>query len=154
VDFGVVALPVTDARLVVVPIHRDEIVLIVARKHHLSTFKSVQVEEIANYPLLLPKSGRTRESIDELFGARNLSMDISMELDSSEVLKRFVAAGVGIGFTAKSNVTEDVRAGVLASIPIAGAPLRRELGLIYRKDKAMSRGAQAFIEIAMKNLHF
>jgi DNA-binding transcriptional LysR family regulator len=71
-----------------------------------------------------------------------------MELDSSELLKRFVAAGVGVGFIARSNVQEDVRAGVLAAIPMADAQLPRDLALVFRKDKALSRAALAFIEIA------
>jgi DNA-binding transcriptional LysR family regulator len=71
-----------------------------------------------------------------------------MELDSSELLKRFVAAGVGVGFIARSNVQEDVRAGVLVAIPMADAQLRRDLALVFRKDKALSRAALAFIEIA------
>jgi hypothetical protein len=47
-------------------------------------------------------------------------------------------------------VIEDVKAGVLAAIPMAGAPIRRDLALVFRKDKALSRAALAFIEIAVK----
>jgi DNA-binding transcriptional LysR family regulator len=47
-------------------------------------------------------------------------------------------------------VQEDVRAGVLVAIPMADAQLRRDLALVFRKDKALSRAALAFIEIARK----
>jgi DNA-binding transcriptional LysR family regulator len=73
-----------------------------------------------------------------------------MELDSSELLKRFVAADVGVGFIARSNVQEDVRANVLATIAMADAKIRRDLALVFRKDKALSRAALAFIDIAVK----
>jgi LysR family transcriptional regulator, low CO2-responsive transcriptional regulator len=66
------------------------------------------------------------------------------------LLKRFVAADVGVGFIARSNVQEDILAGVLAAIPISDAQIRRDLALVYRKDKALSRAALAFIEIAVK----
>jgi DNA-binding transcriptional LysR family regulator len=55
-----------------------------------------------------------------------------------------------VGFIASSNVVEDVRAGVLAAIPLSDAHIRRDLALIYRKDKALSRAALAFIEIAVR----
>ena len=42
-----------------------------------------------------------------------------MELDPSELLKRFIAADVGVGFIARSNVQEDVQANVLVAIPMA-----------------------------------
>jgi DNA-binding transcriptional LysR family regulator len=73
-----------------------------------------------------------------------------MELDSSELLKRFVAADVGIGFIPRSNVYEDVQAKVLTAISITDTQIRRDLALVFRKDKALSRAALAFIDIAVK----
>lgn len=151
VDFGIVSTPVEDPRLKVVTIHRDELVLITPPGHPLDRGrKAVTLEEIAAYPLLLPKVGRTRDAIEEVFYHRNLKPNISMELESSEVLKRFVAADVGIGFIARSNVLADVKAKALAAIPLESVLIRRDLGLIFRKDKALSRAAQAFIDIAVK----
>jgi len=150
VDFGVVSMPVDDNRLTVVPIHRDELVLILPPVHPLARKRTVTLEEVVGYPLLLPKVGRTRDSIEELFHERRLKPKISMELDSSELLKRFVAADVGIGFIARSSVLEDVRAKALMAISIPEAQIKRDLALIFRKDKALSRAALAFIDIAVK----
>jgi DNA-binding transcriptional LysR family regulator len=151
VDFGVVSLPVNDARLTVVPIHWDELVVIVPPSHPLALMKAATVGEVASFPLLVPKSGHTRDALENLFHERRLKPQISMELDSSELLKRFVAADVGVGFIARSNVAEDVRAGVLSVIPISDAQVRRDLALIFRKDKALSRAALAFIDTAVRH---
>jgi DNA-binding transcriptional LysR family regulator len=150
VDFGVVSAPVDDKRLTVVTIHRDELVIIAPPLHPLSRMKEATIAEVVRFPLLLPKVGRTRDALENLFHDRSLKPKISMELDSSELLKRFVAADVGIGFIARSNVSEDVKAGVLAAVPMADASIRRDLALVFRKDKALSRAALAFIEIAVK----
>jgi DNA-binding transcriptional LysR family regulator len=150
VDFGVVSLPVTDPRLTIVPVHRDELVIIAPPHHPLAALHSATVEQVARYPLLVPKSGHTRDALENLFHERRLKPHLSMELDSSELLKRFVAADVGVGFIARSNVAEDVRAGTLAIIAMADAQIRRDLALIFRKDKALSRAALAFIETAVK----
>jgi len=150
VDFGIVSLPVSDNRLTVVPIHKDELVIIVAPGHALAKCKDLAVTALGDYPLLVPKSGRTREAIENLFTDRRMKPNISMELDSSELLKRFVAAGLGVGFIARSNVLQDVRANVLAAIAMADAQIRRDLALVFRKDKALSRAALAFIDIAVK----
>jgi LysR family transcriptional regulator, low CO2-responsive transcriptional regulator len=151
VDFGVVSLPVTDNRLTVVLIHRDELVIIVPPSHPLGKMKSAPIAEAAKFPLVVPKVGHTRDSLEELFHERRLKPNYTMELDSSELLKRFVAAGVGVGFIARSNVVEDVRARSLAAIAIADAQMRRDLALVFRKDKALSRAALAFIDIAVKH---
>src|SRR5271168_663687 len=127
VDFGVVSLPVTDNRLTVVLIHRDELVIIVPPQHPLGKVKSAGIADVAKFPLVVPKVGHTRDSLEELFHERRLKPNYTMELDSSELLKRFVAAGVGVGFIARSNVVEDVRARVLAAIPLADVQMRRDL---------------------------
>jgi DNA-binding transcriptional LysR family regulator len=85
-----------------------------------------------------------------MFSGRNLSMTVSMELDSSELLKRFAAADVGVGFIGESTVQQEVEAGTLVALRIKEVHIRRDLGLIFRKDKALSRAALAFIEIAVK----
>jgi LysR family transcriptional regulator, low CO2-responsive transcriptional regulator len=150
VDFGVVSTPVDDRRLTVVNIHRDELVIIVPPGHPLSRMKQAGIADVARYPLLLPKVGRTREALANLFQEHRVKPMVSMELDSSELLKRFVAADVGIGFIASSNILEDAKAGVLAAVPLADVSIRRDLALVFRKDKALSRAALAFIEVAVK----
>ncbi|MDR3749561.1 MAG: LysR family transcriptional regulator [Acidobacteriota bacterium] len=149
-DFGVVSLPVPDKRLTVVPIHHDELVVITPPHHPLAAQATATVAEVVEYPLLLPKVGRTRDALETLFHERGLKPIVSMELDSSELMKRFVAADVGVGFVPRSHVAEDLRARALAVLALADAGIRRDLALVYRKDKALSRAALAFIDIAVK----
>jgi LysR family transcriptional regulator, low CO2-responsive transcriptional regulator len=150
VDFGVVSLPVTDNRLTAVLIHRDELAIIAPPQHPLAKSPSAALADVTMYPLLLPKAGHTRDALEDLFRERKLKPHYSMELDSSELLKRFVAADVGVGFIARSNAEEDVRAGALSVIAISDAQIKRDLALVFRKDKALSRAALAFIDIAVK----
>ncbi|HEV8523470.1 MAG TPA: LysR family transcriptional regulator [Terriglobales bacterium] len=150
VDIGFVSLPVSDPRLTVAPIHRDDLVVIAAPNHPLVREKTATLAEVLHYPLLLPKAGYTREGLDRLFDERRLKPTISMELDSSELLKRFAAADVGVAFIARSNIVEEVRAGALAAVALSDAHIRRDIALVFRKDKALSRAALAFIDIAVK----
>jgi len=150
VDFGVVSLPVSDPRLTVALIHRDELSIIVPPKHPLAKMKAATIAEAASFPLIVPKTGHTRDALENLFYERKLKPRYTMELDSSELLKRFVAADAGIGFIARSNVLEDIRANALVAISISDATIRRDLALVFRKDKALSRAALAFINITVK----
>ena len=75
IDFGVVSMPVNDKRLTTVVIHRDELVLITPPRHALSKQKTLTLEQIAKYPLLVPKIGRTRDMIESLFDERRLKPD-------------------------------------------------------------------------------
>jgi len=150
VDFGVVSLPVNDNRLQCVLIHRDELVAITPPRHPLAGKKSATIAEIAAYPLVVPKLGHTRDALEALFYERQLKPRFAMELDSSELLKRFVAADVGVGFIAISNIQEDIRANALAAIALSDAQVRRDLALVFRKDRTLSRAAKAFMDAAVK----
>src|SRR6202047_2104290 len=66
VDFGVVSLPVTDNRLTVVLIHRDELVIIAPPNHPLGEMKSASMGEVGAFPLVVPKAGHTRDALDQL----------------------------------------------------------------------------------------
>ena len=148
VDFAVVSMPVKDARLVVHPIHRDDIVLVVAPTHPLATLASVKLEEMLQYPLLLLKQGRQRTLINNYFDSVDAHPRIAMELDSSELLKRLIGAELGMGFLPRANVLDDVHGGLLKIVKVEGVRLRRELALVFRKDRMLTQAAQAFLDIA------
>lgn len=161
VDFGVVSLPVDDDRLKIVPLHRDEIHALVAPSHPLAQRAArrpstngprpieVDVEQLVQYPLLLPKSGNTREALDELLQPCAGRVNISMELDSTELLKGFAAAGLGIGFAGRTMAQAEVRSGELVLLSINGVKIYRDLALIFRRDRALGRAALAFIDLAV-----
>ena len=147
VDFGITQLPVREKRLEVVQIHSDEIRLLVPPAHPFAKKTSVSAGQIAAHSLLLPRSGRTRSRINEYLGPVEDDLRISMELESSEMLKQFIMAGLGIGFMAVTNARNEIRDGRLRAIRLAPLPMIRTIGLIYPKDKALPRAGLGFIEV-------
>jgi DNA-binding transcriptional LysR family regulator len=151
-DFGMVQLPVDEKRLQVVNIYRDEIRLIAPAGHPLADQKSVTAQDVAESYLVLPKYGKTRTRLNEWMEAVEEDIRISMELDSTEMMKHFVIAGLGVSFMAASNCREEIAAGKLVAIPLGPEPMFRRLGLIYRKDKALSKAALGFIQVVLDNV--
>ena len=151
-DFGLTQLPVEEKRLQVANIHRDEIRLICPSGHALADLKFVTPQDLVDTSLLLPKSGKTRTRLNEWLEAVEDDIQISMELDSTEMMKRFVMAGLGVSFLAVSNCREEVAVGKIRAISLAPEPMIRRLGLIYRKDKALSIAALGFIQVVLENL--
>jgi DNA-binding transcriptional LysR family regulator len=151
-DFGLTQLPVDEKRLQVVDIHKDEICAIVPAGHPLAGRKTVEAQDVTEFYLLLPKQGKTRTRLNQWLEPVEDRIRISMELDSTEMMKRFVIAGLGVSFLAISNCREEVATGKLAAITLAPEPMVRRLGLIYRRDKALSKAALGFIQVVMENV--
>jgi DNA-binding transcriptional LysR family regulator len=157
-DFGVSQLPVSDKRLQVVKIFSDEIRVIVAPQHplarrdHDGDFLPVLPRELVGYPLLMPKSGLTRSRLNDWLEIVEPDLQISMELDATEMIKRFVMAGLGISFLASSHCQEEVVSGRLVAVPMGPEPMRRSVGLIYRKDKSFSKAGLGFIQVILDHV--
>ena len=151
-DFGLTQLPVEEKRLQVVDVHRDEIRLIVPERHPLAGRKSVAPRDLTPYFLVLPKHGKTRARLNEWLEPVEDEIRISMELDSTEMMKHFVIAGLGVSFLAVSNCREEIALGKLAAISLGAEPMVRRRGVIYRKDKALSKAALGFIQAVLDNV--
>lgn len=151
-DFGLTQLPVEEKRLQVVSVHHDEVRLIVPGRHRLAEKRSVTPEDLLDDYLLLPKQGKTRARLNEWLELVADQIQVSMELDSTEMMKRFVMAGLGVSFLAVSNCREEIAAGKLRALSLAPEPMIRRLGLIYRKDKALSKAALGFIHVVQEKM--
>jgi LysR family transcriptional regulator, low CO2-responsive transcriptional regulator len=150
-DFGITQLPVQEKKLQVARIHSDEIILLLPAKHPLATRRSATARDLMDQPLLLPKSGTTRIRLNSWLEPVEDQIQISMELDSTEMIKRFVMAGLGVSFLAASNCREEIAAGKLSAVSLGPEPLIRKVGLIYRKDKALSKAALGFIQVILEH---
>ena len=151
-DFGLTQLPVEEKRIQVVNVHQDEIRLIVPAHHPLAARRSVTPQDITEFFLVLPQQGKTRHRLNAWLEPVEDELRISMELDSTEMMKRFVIAGLGLTFLTVSNCGEEIAAGKLKDIALSPEPMIRKLGLIYRKDKALSKAALGFIQVVLDHV--
>ncbi|MBS1828253.1 MAG: LysR family transcriptional regulator [Acidobacteria bacterium] len=150
-DFGFAQLPIDDKKLQVLKIHTDEVKMILPLDHPLAARKSVVCRDLMGTPLLLPKSGTTRNRLNSWLEPVEDMIQISMELDSTEMIKRFVMANLGVSFLAASNCEEEVRSGRMMAVSLSPEPMVRRLALIYRRDKALSKAALGFIQVILRH---
>jgi LysR family transcriptional regulator, low CO2-responsive transcriptional regulator len=148
-DFGFAQLPVQEKKLQVVKIHSDEIKLLVPPGHRLAGQGRVMPTDLLGEQLLLPKTGTTRARLNSWLDSVQDELSVSMELDSTEMIKRFVMANLGLSFLAASHCQEEEAAGKLLCVPLGPEPMIRRVGLIYRKDKSLSKAALGFIQVTL-----
>ncbi|MBV8552972.1 MAG: LysR family transcriptional regulator, partial [Acidobacteriaceae bacterium] len=106
-DFGITQLPVHEKKLQVVNIHSDEINLLVPAGHKLASYERVMPNDLLEEALLLPKTGTTRARLNAWLDPVIEDLHVSMELDSTEMIKRFVMANLGLSFLAASHCREE-----------------------------------------------
>ena len=151
-DLGIVTLPVKSPSLTVIPLFKDRVLLMVGSGSPLFNKRSATMEELAQQPLIIPKTGSTRKLIEKNLRPYRENLNITMELTSLTMIKRFVAAGFGVSLISSTFARENVRRGDVKLLKIEGLEISRELGLIFQKHRSLPSAASMFAELARKEL--
>src|ERR1700704_3795559 len=149
IDVGIVTLPTKSPNLRVHHIHRDRLRFMVSTRNPLAQRSKLTLEEVASQPLILPRTGFTRQVLDKLFRPYRSRLHVTMELPSIGMIKRFVGADAGGSFISESFARGEGEAGggEVKLLNVEGVDLWRELGLVYRRDRSLPRAAQSLIAI-------
>lgn len=140
-DLGVAARAGLPPGLAFDEILVDELVLIAPPDHRLARQAKVSLKDIARHPLLLPdRRSSTREAVKEVFASQGLEPKIGMELERWEVIKQFVAAGLGValvpGFCISANASG------LAVKRVGEYFPRRSYGILTRQGQYLTPAAR------------
>ena len=152
VDLAVLTMPVKSASLEVVPVFRDRILLMVGPSSPLFKKKTVTLREFAAQPIIVPKTGSIRKLMEKHLRPFREHLNVTMELTSVVMIKRFVRAGLGVSLICRSFAADNVRRNEVRLLEVEGLDLWRELALVYRKDRSLPKFASAFVELARKEL--
>jgi DNA-binding transcriptional LysR family regulator len=153
VDLGLVAYPVRDPRLEIVPLRKDKLALICHPQHPLAKRKRVGIEvlngqKFINFERDLP----TRKALDKLFKDHRVTVDQVMELDNIETLKRAVEIDSGIAIVPQETVGQEVATQTLAVVQLEGDEFLRPLAVVYKKNKVLSPAIKQFIALLKESL--
>lgn len=151
VEVGVVTMPVRSSTLVVTPVYREPLVWIASANSELAKQKSVTTEDLANQDLILHKTGSLRRIMEKQLRPFRPQLKVTMELTSAEMVKKFVAAGLGASMICETFVQEEVKERKIKIIRTGDEPIYRELGIVYRQGKSLSGAAKKFVELAQEN---
>lgn len=153
-ELGFVGPPVNPPELVSEEYLVDELVLIMAPGHRLAFRESVSVKELQDEIFILRERGSgTREIMEEELARLGINLKKAMELGSTEAIKQAVAADLGVSIISKYAITMEVLLGRLCSATIPELNLKRQLYLVYHRQRPLSRAAQAFRDLLRKATH-
>ena len=148
VDLGLVAYPVRDVKLEIVPLRKDMLVLIAHPQHPLAKAKTVHLKEIAGQKFIgFEPDIPTRRAIDKILKDRNITVQHVMEFDNIETVKRAVEIEAGIAIVPHNTVIQEVSKQTLAEVRIEDAEFFRPLAAIYRKTKVLSPAMKQFLSV-------
>ncbi|MFO1058638.1 MAG: LysR substrate-binding domain-containing protein [Dongiaceae bacterium] len=146
IDVAVIANVPGDPRLDARPLRHDRLVAFVDRQHSWARRRRpVELAELTGHRLVLRESGSTTRRLFEAAMARaGLAIGEVLEIGSREAVREAVAAGLGIGIVAQSELGDDRR---LVRLALAGRQLDSVEYLVCLAPSRELRLVRAFLEI-------
>ncbi|MEH3087977.1 MAG: LysR family transcriptional regulator [Xylophilus ampelinus] len=146
-DLALVTLPVTGRAVTVEAALRDEFMAVAAREAP-SLPDAMPAQAIAAMPVVLFEPGSNiRLQVESWLLAAGVRVRPAMELGSIEAIKEMVSAGLGCSILPAMALRDPDRTR-LQSRPLQ-PPLWRDLGLVMRQDKPLTRGMQVLANAVM-----
>jgi len=147
-DFGLVSYPRKSRELVALPWRQEEMVVACAPNHLLASLKSVCVSQLEGVKYVgFDRELVIRRHVDRFLRQHGVSVDIILEFDNIENIKKAIEETGGVALLPEPMLTKEIKAGTLAGIRLADASLFRPLGIIYRRTHPLTRAAQQFISL-------
>jgi DNA-binding transcriptional LysR family regulator len=153
IDLGIVAQPLRRARIEVVPLKPEALVVVCSPEHRLARRREVPLSLLAREPFVAFDRGvPTRRVVDRLLKEQRVPVNIVTEFDNIETIKRSVEAGLGVSILPENTVKNETRARTLVAISPSDGPYTRSVGVIHRKDRELTATARAFLELLTSGL--
>ena len=148
-DFGFVGGHLAAAEVSAHAWLTDELLLVVSPDHRLRNKKTVRKQDLAGESFIVRESGSaTRATIVTQLQQANFELETVIEMENPESIKKAVQSGLGIAFISKFAIATELKAKTLTAIRVRDLTINRELKIVHRKDKHLSRAALAFIKMA------
>ena len=131
------------------PFAHDELAVVVPRGHPWWARAQVPVAALATQPLVQrePESG-SRRCLEEALGRAGVgSLNVAVELGSSESVKEAVLEGLGVAVLSRKAVARELAAGTLHALRLRGLALHRNLFVVRDRRRAVPTAASVLLQI-------
>jgi DNA-binding transcriptional LysR family regulator len=147
-DVGIASYRPPDEALAAIEFLRDDLTFVVPSRHRLAKHRSVSIHDLGGEVFVAHiVASPYRERVIQLFARHRVPLRMDVEMPTIESIKRFVERGMGVAIVPRMCVRREVERGQLAEVKIREMRLRRDLFLIFRRDRPLSQATRAFIRL-------
>lgn len=156
-NLGIVGSRSTHNHLAFHPLVDDELVLITpAAKAYEHLLKQPDWSDLVSLPYLFREHGSgTRKEFEAALKKSKHQMkelNIIGYIENTEVIKTFVAKGMGVSILSRRAVEKEVAEGLIYAIPLPELEMARQFYLVHHKYRSLSPMEIRFKEYLLENL--
>ncbi|MEN0106048.1 MAG: LysR family transcriptional regulator [Pseudomonas sp.] len=147
IDLGLIEGDCQHPDIEVQPWVEDELVVFCAPQHPLAANGSATLLELTQEAWILREQGSgTRLTFDQAMRHHPTALNIRLELEHTEAIKRAVESGLGIGCISRLALRDAFRRGSLVPVETPELDLTRQFYFIWHKQKYQTSAMREFLE--------
>ncbi len=147
-DLGLIEGDCQHPDIIVQPWVADELVVFCAPEHPLALRGEASLEELCQQAWILREKGSgTRRTFDQAMRHYLNRLNIRLELEHTEAIKRAVEAGLGVSCISRLALREAFRRGSLVALETPQLDLVRHFYFIWNRQKYRSAAMNEFLEL-------
>lgn len=151
VDFGLVSFPKAQRELLIEPWKTEQMILVCSPDHRLSRQKLIAPQQISGENFIsFSKNLEIRKHIDRFIKQNELNININLEFDNIESIKRAVEIGTGVSILPEPTINQEISNSTLVGVPFTNNDFVRPMGIIRRRGKKINQTASDFIKFLQK----
>lgn len=145
-DIGLIEGACRHPELVVQPWVSDELVVFAAPGHPLACRGMVGLDELTAEAWILREPGSgTRETFEQAMRHCQVPLQVRLELEHTEAIKRAVESGLGIGCISRLALRDAFRRGSLVPLECPHLDLGRQFHFAWHRDKYHTASMREFL---------
>lgn len=146
IDLGLIEGDCQHPDIEVLPWVEDELVVFCAPQHPLAGTGKVSLDQLSREAWILREQGSgTRLTFDQATRHHSSKLNIRLELEHTEAIKRAVESGLGIGCISRLALRDAFRRGSLVALETPELDLARQFYFIWHSLKYQSAAMREFI---------
>ena len=150
-DIGLIEGELQNSALKVIPWLEDELVVFCSPTHPLARRKKLNDKDLLAATWILRESGSgTRQTFDRAMTGLLSQINVGLELEHTEAIKRAVAVDLGIGCLSRVALSEAFARGSLMPLKVPQRDLRRRFYFILHRQKYLSSAIENWMALCQK----
>ncbi|MCC3868563.1 LysR family transcriptional regulator [Terrisporobacter mayombei] len=147
-DLAIVEGCLQSDEIIQIPVHNDELVMVVGKNHLFWDRQSISISELHNQDVISREEGSTnRNQFEQLLIENKIKINKKWRCTNTEAIKNLVKNGKGIAIISKLLIEKEIEDGKLRVLNVDNLKVFRENKLIYHKNKYISPQMKKFIDI-------
>ncbi|WP_230625554.1 LysR family transcriptional regulator [Cupriavidus necator] len=146
-DIGIVAGPIAQEGLQVIPFSSDNVVLVTPQSHPLSAHHSVRYVDVLDYPQIGLHEGSSMLSfVRDVARQHGKPLKVRIQVRSFEAMCCMAEAGVGVALVPESAALRHQEQMKLCVVPVQESWAVRQRSIVVRELNALSLAGRSLIE--------